>query len=313
VAEADLAPEPDSQPHGLGAAVAVRDPRYRFEPNRLTTFRFVQFEFPWPLGPADGRYLAREAPDEEPYAIVVIATLGAHQRSLVRRHRPRRPADPAPAEVVTGRATIIDPRPLPDGVAWLRELDGDAEVAGALATLNRVLQAHRIAAADPYAHELAGAQALVIRAGYGAGERVADGRWSEAVELPPPSAKRRRRAAVLRPQERLAALLSARDEALACEELALRARADLDHGRAAAAALEVRVALEAALVELAPVLESPGMSERLDELRDLRDDVIAAANSALAAPLPERQLAAVGHALDRIEAALRARTAARLH
>lgn len=242
----------------------------------------------------------------------MIATLGAQQRSLMRRHRSRRPAHPAPAAVATGRATIVDPRPLPDGAAWLRELDGDAAVAEGLATLNRVLQAHRIAAADPYVHELAATQAIVIRAGYGAGERVADGTWSEAVELPPPGAKqRRRRAAVLRPQERLAALLGARDVALACEELALRARADLDHGRVAAAALEVRVALEAALVELAPALAAPGMSERLDELRGLRDGVIAAANSALAAPLPEHQQAAVGHALERIEAALRARTAAR--
>jgi hypothetical protein len=117
---------------------------------------------------------------------------------------------------------------------------------------------------------------------------------------------------VLRPQERLAALLGARDSALACEELALRARADLDAERLSAAALETRLALEAALVELAPALPAPGMIERLDELRELRDAVIAAANSSLAAPLSEHQHETVAHALGRIEAALRARTAAQL-
>jgi hypothetical protein len=117
---------------------------------------------------------------------------------------------------------------------------------------------------------------------------------------------------VLRPQERLAALLGGRDRALATEELALRARADLDAGRFGAAALEARVALEAALVELAPTLSAPGMSERLEELRELRDGVIAAANAALAAPLTDAQRDTVARALGRVEAALRARTAGEL-
>ena len=44
---------------------------------------------------------------------------------------------------------------------------------------------------------------------------------------------RPRGASMFSPQERLAALLGGREVALACEELALRARGDLDHGRAA--------------------------------------------------------------------------------
>jgi hypothetical protein len=52
------------------------------------------------------------------------------------------------------------------------------------------------------------------------------------------------------------------------------------------------------------------MTQRLDELRELRDDVIAAANTALAAPLSSQQHEKVAHALARIEAALRARAAA---
>ena len=57
---------------------------------------------------------------------------------------------------------------------------------------------------------------------------------------------------MLRPQERLAAILGGRDVALACEELALRARLDADAGRWREAAFQLRVALEAAIAELGP-------------------------------------------------------------
>ena len=60
------------------------------------------------------------------------------------------------------------------------------------------------------------------------------------------------------PEERFAALLGGREQALACEELVLRARADLDAGREREAALEARVALEALLAEL------PGQAAALD-------------------------------------------------
>ena len=61
---------------------------------------------------------------------------------------------------------------------------------------------------------------------------------------------RRERNAALRPQERLAELLGARESGLVCEELALRARLDLDHGRTAHAAVGLSGALGAALAEL---------------------------------------------------------------
>jgi hypothetical protein len=108
----------------------------------------------------------------------------------------------------------------------------------------------------------------------------------------------------MRPQERLAALLSGRDAVLASEELTLRARLDLDRGRQREAALQLRVALEAALAELKP---TPTMSERLDELRGQRDPVGAAANESLAGPLLPETRQRVAHALARVEAALRAR------
>lgn len=258
----------------------------------------------------------REREGGEPTAVVVLTTLGARQRRLLAGRRTRSAdAEPEPALVATGRATIVDPSAVEESAAraWLRNLDADVEIGNAAQTLNGVMHAHRIASADPHVHELSEQQALVIRAGYGDGERVADGRWIDAVELRAPGARqRRRRAVVLRPQERLAALLGGRDRALVTEELALRARADLDAQRLGAAALETRLALEAALVELAPALSAPGMAERLDELRELRDGVIAAANAALAAPLTDDQRDTVARALGRVEAALRARTAASL-
>ena len=70
-------------------------------------------------------------------------------------------------------------------------------------------------------------------------------------------ATRAERSALLSPQERVAALLSGRDAALACEELALRARGDLDHGRPREAALQLAIAVDAALAEL-EVWRGPG-------------------------------------------------------
>jgi hypothetical protein len=196
---------------------------------------------------------------------------------------------------------------------WLSGLDGDGQLAAlgeALAVLNQALGWHRLSAADPHVREVGLAGALVARLGYGRGEEVADGRWTQALEVPVATRGRRRRVAALRPQERLAALLGGRDQPLACEELTLRARLDLDAGRAREAALQLRVALEAAIAELD---RSPGraadMGERVGELRGQRAAVGDAANAALAGDLPPDTVAAVDHALERLEAALRARSA----
>jgi hypothetical protein len=215
------------------------------------------------------------------------------------------------------RVTVIDTRPLGDpaaAAAWFDELDLAAEATGALAVLNRLLGAQRIAAADPHLHQLTTRAAIAVRGGYGEGRALADGGWTQARELAAPGGGGGRHAAgrTLHSDERLAALLAARERPLACEELALRARLDLDFDRAPAAALGTRMALEAALVELGANARASGLEPRLVELRGLLDDVIAAANSALAGgPASERQQATVRHALERIEALVRARAAAR--
>jgi hypothetical protein len=306
-------------------------------PERL--FIFIQMEFPWALGPPDGRYLLRARLDGEAEHVVVLSTLGAphatagrpppgRRASILQRRRARGPgrqATPEPAPVLTTRVTVIDPVPLsaePQARAWLAELDRDHDVRAAATVVNRVVHLHRIASADPYTHEVSPAQALVVRAGWGEGEQVADGRWLHAREVPWPGRRRRQagsrrrtiadRSAALRPLERLAALLGGRSESLLCEEHALRARLDLDHGRLQHAALE----LDRAYATGIPELRGEGRQDlalRIAELEQLREGVTAQALAALpeesGTRASEPQEETVRHGLERLEAALRARTA----
>jgi hypothetical protein len=304
-------------------------------------FVFIQLEFPWALGPADGRYLVRRQEDREPERVVVLGALEAARQPLVGpttlgllpgrlgKRNPVVPAGPQPAPVATTRVTVIDPVSLSaesQARAWLAELDRDREVQAAVAILNRVIHSHRVAAADPYVREVSPTQALVIRAGWGEGEQVADGRWLHARALAPgigsrggAGSRRRRpgrdRSAALRPQERLAALLGARDTTLVCEELALRARQDLDHGRVSHAALELEHAYALALRELGGE-DRQDLAIRVAELEQLRTGVqeqaLLAKNGDAsrerAGKQPDEEV--VTHALERLQAALRARSAA---
>jgi hypothetical protein len=238
--------------------------------------------------------------------VLVIATLGAAPRRRFGRGRPRAVSpETAPATVMTTRGTVVDGEPVAVGEAeaWLAAVDEDV-VADAFGVVVRAVAAHRVAAMDPGVVMPAVSHALVVRAGFGAGEEVAVGRWSAARELPVPVAGRRRRSVVLAPQERLAALLGGRSSALACEELALRARGDLDGGRLALAAIGVRTAFEAALAE------PPAEGERYEELRGLAPAVSDIASAALRGPLPPDAIETLTAALGRLEAALRARAAA---
>jgi len=291
-------------------------------------FLFVQLEFPWALGPPDGRYLLSSRLTGEPEHVVVLGTVSAGRAGggrLTGRGRRagssgrRTAASPEPAPVPTARATVVDPISVSaesQARAWLSELDAAHETSAAVATVNRVLFAHRIAAADPHVHELHPAQALVIRAGWGEGEQLADGDWLHAQELtwPEPGAGRRRRlgrdrSAALRPQERLAVLLGAREQPLLCEELLLRARLDLDGGRLALAALELERAYATGLPELRAE-NRPELAIRLAELEQLRGGVAMAARAALPGEAGEPDADVVRNAVERLEAALRARSAA---
>lgn len=274
-------------------------------------FRFAQFEFPWRLGPADGRYVLRDAGDDAALRIVVLKELGAPEFRLIPRSKRRARSagpEPPPAAVRTTRATIVRGVPVAgdEAKAWIEH--ATELVPGELAILRRVVHLHRVAAADHGVREPALDQAIVVRVGYGRGEEVADGRWTEAVEPGEPKQKVKREAA-LRPQERLAALLGGRDAALACEELVLRARADLDAGRLREAALQLAPALDAAVAELEAWRDRRDLGERLGELREARPAVQRAAEAALRGGLDDATAAEVERVTGRVEAALRARTA----
>jgi hypothetical protein len=275
----------------------------------------VQLEFPWALGPADGRYLVRDPGEAAPSHVLVLATLGAPERRRLRGRRASAAAPkPPPAPVTTTRATVIDATSVSTAEAerWLAA-SGETEAEQALAQIARAVHAHRLASADPGVRTPALAHALVVRAGYGAGEQVADGRWSAARELPRPSGGRRRRVAAIRPQERLAALLGGHADALACEELTLRAREDLDRGRLREAALQLRAALDAAIAELPREAgASADLARRVEELGTHRAELDGLVETALAdAPAPDAA-EALTRTLQRLEAALRARIAGQL-
>jgi len=295
-------------------------------PQRL--FVFMQLEFPWALGPADGRYLLRDPTDGEPEHVIVINTLGARRAGAELREargplgylarlsgEAGRETDAEPAPVQTTRVTVIDPVPLSaeqQARAWLEELDRERAAAAAVTTINRVLHYQRIACADPYLHEVAAEQALIVRAGWGDGDQVSLGRWLHARELtqrPGRGAGRRRdRSWALRPQERLAALMGGRSRPLLCEELVLRARLDLDQGRPAHAAVGLERATTAAVAEL----RAEGRQDlllRIAELEQLQEGVASQALAAVENPGASIDEELIGHALGRLEAALRARTA----
>jgi len=276
-------------------------------------FCFVQWEFAGRLGPDPGRYTVRRFAGDDVREIVVIGGLEAQRRSLrPARRRPKAVDAPEEQRVEVTRATVIEVTPLFErdaAEAWLEAAAGErAEetVARALTVLNRAVAGYRVAAADPLLADADPDRALVTRVGYGAGEQVADGEWEAARELPRPREKRSR---ALVPQQRLAALLSGRDVALACEELTLRARGDLEAGRQREAAMQLHVALEAAVAELESWRGRGDMGDRIDELAALRADAAAAANAAIQGGLEPDAVETVGAALTRLEAALRARAA----
>jgi len=280
-------------------------------------FRFVQLEFAGRLGPDDGRYAVREAAGMPIDQVLVLATLGApYAAGLLTGRRARSAsAEPAAAPVPLTRATVVDSAELPDeraAQAWLAEQRAEPDVERQLATLNAALHAHRIAAADPLVRERALDEALAVRIGYGRGDQVAIGGYSEALELTRRQIAGRRRRA-LAPQERVVAILSGRQPALACEELALRSRHDLAHARGREALLGLAGAFDAALAELPGDASAPAIAARLEELRALAPAVAGLARAALEEPPPATALEAAERALGRLEAALRARTVAVQH
>jgi hypothetical protein len=280
----------------------------------------VQFDFPGRLAVPDGRYLARDGEDEGGQRVLVLETGGAPPVRRRRRERPRQVEPGAePESLPLTRVTAIRAQEPFDSSAdaqrWLDRTLGtdgeiDAAVADAVALLNRALHAHAAVSADPLGSEVGAERAVAVRIGHGSGKEVAAGRFAAAKAIDAGSAassRRRLRDEELRPQERLAAVLGGREQLDACETLILRARADLDAGRRREAALQLRVALEALLVELDGALADPGHEKDMAQLEQRRREAGEAANAALRGPLPVEDEHHVTELIEICERVLRRR------
>jgi hypothetical protein len=200
-----------------------------------------------------------------------------------------------------------------DAGRWLDEATeaedtADVLVADGIALLNRALFALAVAAADPQARQLTPERAVAVRIGYGDGEQVADSNFSAAREVDVwarGASRRRRREEDLRPLERVAAVLGGREQLNVCETLLLRARADLDASRSREAALQLRVGLEALLVELKGGRADPGHDEDMATLNSRRAEAGEAANAALSGDLGSEQAHQVRELLEICERVLR--------
>jgi hypothetical protein len=280
-------------------------------------FGFIQFDLAGALTVADGRYLVRDGGHEQ---VLVIETLGAPPPARRRRRRPRNAeVSEPPPELPVARATVVlafnEFEDEPAAAAWLQEASADEEavdrlVEQGIAELNRALHAQAVASGDPYPQTVAPARAVVVRIGYGNGEALADGAYSAAHQVDPglgPVSRRHQRDEELRPQQRLAAVLGGREQLDTCETLLLRARADLDGKREREAALQLRVGLEALLVELKGALGDPGHEEDMTTLETRRQEAGELANAALRGTLSTEQTRSLGELLALSERVLRRR------
>lgn len=280
-------------------------------------FGFAQFDFAGTLPLADGRYLARGAEGE---SVLVILTLGAppppaRRRRRARKAEPKVEASPLPLARVTAIRAFAPFGSEEEAARWLDEAieaedTTDVLVADGVALLNRALHAQTAAAAEPRGHELTPEGAVKVRLGYGSGEELAESAFTEAREVDvwaSGASRSRRRQEALRPQERVAGILGGREQVDACETLLLRARADLDAGRMREAALQLRVGLEALLVELKDALDDPEHQEDMGALNERRTEAGEAANAALSGELSAERATQVRELLELSERVLRRR------
>jgi hypothetical protein len=245
--------------------------------------------------------------------VVVVTDAPPPPRRRLRRARPKDSDPDAGGErLPISRLTVIRPEPLgaaEDAHRWLESVRDDddaivAELTGALELVNQAMHAQRTSILDPHLPDLSPDRALVVRIGFGTGDEVADGHFSEAIDVP--RTTRRRRLEALRPQERIAAVLGRKERVSPADDLLLRARGDLDAGRLREAALQLRVGLEALLAE---PREGAADAERkdleaLDERRSITGET---ANEALAGDLSDDRAAEVAETVRLCERVLRRR------
>lgn len=249
--------------------------------------------------------------------VLLLRTLGVPPTPPRRRRRPKRLVtdSPEPDPVTISRVTVVASDAFTDeseAKSWLDHCgrDEDArerEAARALGSVNRAVRAQRVAAADAYLHEVSPAQARRSRLGYGTGDELVEGHWTDAYTLPPPSRGRSRRQQMLAPQQEVAGILSGRRATYPSEDLLLRARLDLDEGRTRQAALQLRVAAEALESELRDEHAGEGKSEALSPLRQRMGLVRELGTAAIRADLDRKQSASLVKAIEEFERAFRRR------
>lgn len=211
---------------------------------------FVQLELPGAIGLADGRYLAAAGADSSEERVLIVKTRGAPRPAgrLRRRSRPVERAEPAKVPVT--RVTVAAGERLADrsaADAWLERATATPEsrndaVRAATRLINRALNAQRAGSGDPLVQDIGATRALVIRIGYGSGDELVEGRFTEARELARP---REGRLDGVDPQSRVAAVLGGRSEVHPAETMLLRARLDLQAGRLREASAQLRAAVGA--------------------------------------------------------------------
>jgi len=175
------------------------------------------------------------------------------KRRSRRRARPVTPDEPGQVPVTRVTVTGVPLADPSSGSDWLKETlrsreRGARELRDATRIINRALNAVRAEARDPLVQEIGATKALAIRLGHGTGDELAEGRWSEASQLPH---QPRGRLDDVDPQSRVAAVLAGSADIHSAETLIQRARLDVQQGRDA----EARYGLQAARAALR---EEPG-------------------------------------------------------
>lgn len=267
-------------------------------------FRIVQVEVAGEVDLPPGRWTVRGHANR-PRAVVVV---DATERPPRRFRRKRRKIADA-TSVPVSRVTVVDADPLDaaDPDRWLADADADAAVDEALTVIRRLAQVNAVAGGEPRPRPLRWRDLTRALLAYGSGYEGADGTWSShrMVTVPADEAHRVRRSGRgLGNEERLADLLSGRDPVLAAERLSLRVQHDLDAEHYREAALQLRIAVEAAIAELEPWREAANVDAALTKLRASRGAVAETATAAVRGGLTDDQVETVRAIADTLRTAL---------
>ena len=225
--------------------------------------------------------------------MIVIEAEGALPPARRKRRRPKQSKrHDSPTTVTVTTVTLVRAHdPLgseSEAREWLARLEDDEFIQAlfdeTLASIDRALAAEAAATGRPYAQSPALDQILAAKIGFGDGDHVADGRFTEAFEVDArggTASPRRELIGRTRPLARIAAILGEKDRAAACEFLVPRVRADLDAGRVLAAGLAIETAARATVVELDGALDDPDHERDLDLLEGMLPELTTMTDSLL--------------------------------